>query len=423
MTNSKERNSSGRLHYGWYIMAASFIILFFNSGARISFGVLFKPMIAEFGWNRGSVSLAFSLNMILFALSIIVAGKFYDRYGPKWVIAISTVFISSGYILIFFIGSLWQFYICYGILGAIGMGGTSAPLFAALMSKWFTKWRGLIISLALSGTCLGQFALIPVFSVFTLRHGWRATYLLIGSIMFVVNITLALLVIKKDPDDLPQRPFGRQDDVVIGKTSETISLEEVPGDLGLRDAMRTRSFWYFTLVMFICGSGDFFVTTHLVPFATDHGISSTTASNMLAWFGLTSLAGILVAGPVSDLIGNKIPIALTFLLRFASFILILYDQGLTSSYIFALTFGFTFFITAPLSATLVGRIYGFSHIGLITGFINTIHCFGAGFGTYLGGLIFDQTGSYQLAFILSAITALVAFLGTLLITEKKARQP
>jgi len=161
----------------------------------------------------------------------------------------------------------------------------------------------------------------------------------------------------------------------------------------------------------------------LIPFVTDQGISSTTASNMLAWNGLTSLAGILIAGPASDLIGNKIPIALTFLLRFLLFILILSDQSLTSSYIFALTFGFTFLVTAPLSTTLVGRIYGFSHIGLITGFINTIHFLGGGFWAYLGGLIFDQTGSYRSIFILSAIMALIAFVSSLLITEKKAIRP
>jgi len=414
MISSKEANSSGHLYRGWYIMASSFAILFFNSGARSSFGVLFKPMIAEFGWNRGSVSFAFFLNMIFLALSIIVSGKLYDRYGPKWVIAISTVFISSGYILISFIHSLWQFHICYGFLAAVGTGGTSVPLFAALMSKWFTKWRGFTISLALSGTCLGQFVLIPLFNFFALRYGWRASYLFIGSIMFVVNMILTLLVIKKDPDDLSQNLYGNQDDAKMMKT------EGVLEDLGLRDAMRTGSFWFFTLAMFICGSGDFLVSTHLVPFVTDQGISATTGSNMLAWYGLMGLAGILIAGPVSDLVGNKIPIAFTFLVRFLSFILILYDQSLTSSYIFALSFGFTFLITAPLSTTLVGRIYGFLHIGLITGFINTIHFLGGGFWTYLGGLIFDQTGSYRLAFILSAIMALVAFLSSLLIREKRA---
>ncbi|MBP1696553.1 MAG: transporter, partial [Deltaproteobacteria bacterium] len=144
------------LFYGWYILAASFIILFFTSGARYSFGVAFKPMIEELGWSRGAISFAFFLNMTLFAFSLIAAGKLYDRYGARWVIVIATVFLSAGFALISLINSLWQFYIVYGVFAALGLGGTSIPLLAALTSKWFTKWRGLAISLALAGNCMGQ---------------------------------------------------------------------------------------------------------------------------------------------------------------------------------------------------------------------------------------------------------------------------
>ncbi len=378
-------------------------------------------MIREFGWNRSSISLVFFVNMTLFALALTIVGRFYDRYGPKWVIAISTIFLSVGYTLISLIDSLWQFLIYYGILAAIGLGGTSVSLIAALMSKWFEKWRGLTISLALSGGSLGHFALVPLFTIFTLRYGWRFSYFFIGLIMFVVNITLVFLVIKGDPDDLGHRPYGYQDEEKIHGEEAQIASDENPRDLSLTEAMRTRSFWFFLIVMFICGTGDFFVTTHLIPFVTDYGISPTTAGNMLAWYGLMSLAGIMVAGPVSDLIGNKIPIALTFLLRSLIFVLILKYQNLGSLYIFALTFGFTHLITAPLTPTLVGKLYGFSHVGLISGFITTVHHLAGGFWAYIGGLIFDQTGSYRLAFILSAIIALVAVFGTMLIVERRHR--
>jgi predicted MFS family arabinose efflux permease len=272
------------------------------------------------------------------------------------------------------------------------------------MSKWFEKWRGLAISLALSGSSLGHFALVPLFTIFALRYGWRFSYFFIGLIMFVVNITLVFLVIKGDPDDLGHRPYGYQDRGEINGEETQISSVEHLRDLSLTEAMRTRSFWFFLIVMFICGTGDFFVTTHLIPFVTDYGISPTTAGNMLAWYGLMSLAGIMVAGPVSDLIGNKIPIALTFLLRFL-----------------ILTFGFTHLITAPLTPTLVGKLYGLSHVGLISGFITTVHHSAGGFWAYIGGLIFDQTGSYRLVFTLSAIMALVAVFGTMLIIERRHR--
>jgi predicted MFS family arabinose efflux permease len=187
--------------------------------------------------------------------------------------------------------------------------------------------------------------------------------------------------------------------------------------------MRTYSFWLFLIAMFVCGSGDFLITTHLIPFVTDQGISATTAGNMLAWFGLMSLVGILAAGPASDLIGNKIPVALTFLLRFLSFLLILRYQNVTSYYAFSFIFGFTYLITGTLIPTTMGRLYGFSHIGLICGFVTTIHHLGGGFWAYMGGWIFDRTGSYRLAFILSAIMAMVAFFSCILIREKRHTRP
>ena len=177
--------------------------------------------------------------------------------------------------------------------------------------------------------------------------------------------------------------------------------------------------WLFLIVMFVCGSGDFLITAHLIPWVTDYDISATTAGNMLAWFGLMSMGGILVAGPLSDLIGNKIPIALSFLLRICLFLLALKYQNLIAFYVFAMVFGFTFLITAPLTATLVGRLYGFAHVGLLSGFITTIHHFGGGFWAYMGGIIFDKTGSYQLIFVWSAVLACIALVCTLFIKEKR----
>lgn len=411
----------GRISYGWYILAASFLILFFNSGARFSIGVMFKPLISEFGWDRSSVSLGVFINMTIFALSLMIVGRFYDRCGPKWVIIISTLFLSAGYICISLINSLWQFLIFYGVLSAVGLGGTSVPLIAALTSKWFERARGLAISLALSGSCFGQFALVPLFTLFVLRYGWRTSYILIGLIMLAVNISLALAVVKGDPDELGLKPFGYKSQG-RAEDQEARGIQSAgPRDLGLKEAMHTYSFWLFTVVMFVCGSGDFMVSTHLIPFVTDHGVPPTTGGNMLAWYGLMSLVGLLIAGPASDLIGNKIPIALTFLLRLFLFLLVLKYQNLISFYIFSLSFGFTFIITAPLTTTLVGRLYGFSNVGVISGFIGTIHHLGGGIWVYMGGLIFDRTGSYRLIFALSAAMALVAFLCSILIKEVRHR--
>ena len=407
--------SRSKLFYGWYILAASFFILFFNSGARSAFGVMFKPMIAEFGWNRSALSLAFFLNMTIFALTIAVAGRYYDRYGPKWVILFATLFLASGYTLISTVTVLWQFYLYYGVLAAIGLGGTSVSLMATIATKWFDKRRGLAVSISLGGHCLGQFALVPLFTLFALHFGWRTSFFLIGMIMLVVNTALTLLVIRGDPKHLGYAPYGSEKE----ETPQRPVSEDLQADMGLKEAMRTSSFWLFLTFMFVCGCGDFLVMTHWIPYVTDLGMSPSTGGNMLAWFGFMSLLGILIAGPASDRFGCKIPIVLTFLVRVLSFLLILHTQSLISLYVFSLVFGLTCFVTAPLTPILASRLYGTSHLGYIAGFLNTLHHIGGGFWAYVGGWVFDQTGSYRLAFILSAAISLIAVFCALLVSERR----
>ena len=409
-----------RLFYGWYIVGAAFIILFFNAGARYAFGVMFKPMIEEFGWSRGLVSLVFFVNMVVFALTLIVTGRLYDRYGPKWVIMGSTLFMSGGFAMTSTMQSLGQFFLSYGVLAAIGIAGTAVPFIATVTSKWFEKRRGLAISLALSGSSLGHFALVPLFSLFTLSYGWRALYLSIGIIILIVNILIAFFVISGDPHHLGLKPLGQASEK-IGKTEikESLLSSASDEDFGLKQAMKTRSYWLFVVIMFICGGGDYFVTTHLIPLATDYGVSPQTAGNMLGWYGLMSLAGILVVGPAADWIGNKIPLVLTFALRFFLYLVVLQFKTVPSLYLFALLFGFTHLITAPLAPILIGKLYGVRSIGVLTGFVNTIHFLGGGFWAYIGGVIFDETGSYQLAFLLLAGMAAVAALCGLGILERR----
>ena len=144
---------------------------------------------------------------------------------------------------------------------------------------------------------------------------------------------------------------------------------------------------------------------------------------MLGWLGLFSLIGILVAGPVSDLIGARLPLAGTFAIRVFLFLLILHSHDLVSLYVFALGFGFTFLIGAPLAPVLLGRMYGFSHIGVLSGFATTVHHLGGSLGAYMGGVAYDWTGSYRSAFVISAVMALTAVISALLIREKRHELP
>ena len=188
--------------YGRYIVGSSFLILFFYSGAQYAFGVMFKPVIREFGWSRSAVSLVFLVNMVVFAIALTIVGRLYDRFGPKWIIIISTLFLSAGFILTSFIHSLGQFFFSYGIMAALGLAGTGVPLVSTLVSKWFDRGRGLAISLSLAGSSVGAFVLVRLLSLFAVSYGWRTSYFYLGIVMLIVNSLLAIFVIKGDPRHL-----------------------------------------------------------------------------------------------------------------------------------------------------------------------------------------------------------------------------
>ena len=427
--NPAEGRARGRprIFYGWYVLAASFALLFVNAGPHSIFGLLVKPMQAEFDWSRGEVTSAAFLNLVVYAASLLVTGRLYDRWGPKWVIAGSALFVTLGYSLMATIHSLWQLILCYGVLAGAGLGGTSVALFGSMMGRWFEKRRGLAISLALAGYPIGQFVLLPLLSDAVLIDGWRSTCLWLAVVTLIVNLVLALWVVRGDPAKLKMLPYGSGTDsrTVEHATPTTKQVTDAPGDtalahdLTLAQAMRTRSLWLFTAVMFVCGAGDFLLVNHIVAMVSDHGVSEAMGASMLAWAGLLGLAGMLLAGPVADAVGNKLPVAATFAVRTILFSMLLFTKGTTVFWVFALGLGFTLPITAPILPALVSKLYGIRHIGFICGFVTTIHMLGGGVWSYMGGVIFDRTHGYDLVMLLSAVTSALAVVCTLLIRDER----
>ncbi len=411
---------SPRVFYGWYVLAASFAVLFLNSGGRNTIGIMVKPMAEEFGWSRGAISAAVFANLAVYALASLVSGRLYDRYGPKWVIAVSTVLFSAGYALMASMQSLTEFLLYYGLLSAAGLGGITVPIFGTLIGNWFQSRRGLVVGLAMAGGCLGQFFLVPVFSDVITGSGWRTASLWIAGSAVALNLPLAFGVVRGDPAHFGLEPYGAADSETSARRSarRRVGVSTSPG-LTLGQALRTRSLWMFTIIMFVCGGGDYLVITHLVPMATDYGISSGVGADMLAWLGLISMAGVLLTGPVVDAIGNKIPTAVTFLLRLALFVLLFTSKGTLSFWVFSLGFGLTLLVTALLTPTLVGDLYGITHLGFISGFITTVHMFGGGLWTYLGGVLFDRSGNYDLALLISAGMSGVALICALFIRDRR----
>ncbi|MBK5959844.1 hypothetical protein CCR97_16770 [Rhodoplanes elegans] len=170
--------------------------------------------------------------------------------------------------------------------------------------------------------------------------------------------------------------------------------------MSIRQAARTRAFWALLGVYAICGLDDFFVSTHVVALAQDRGLDAYLAGNLLAVMGLTALIGVMAAGAWSDRAGPLWPATASFVARLAVFALILIDQSPVSVAVFALVFGATFLVTAPLTVVFVNQHFGSRHLGGLTGLITMVHHIAGGLGAYVGAVTFDRLGGYDAAFVL-----------------------
>jgi predicted MFS family arabinose efflux permease len=203
--------------------------------------------------------------------------------------------------------------------------------------------------------------------------------------------------------------------------SQAHAAQAPPAGANLREASRTPRFWLLLAIYAICGLDDFFVGTHVAAFAQDRGASALMAGNLLALMGLTALIGVLAGGWLSDRSGPMLATALAFGARIVVFVLILFDQSPVSVAIFALVFGATFMVTAPLTVLFVREAFGTRHLGALTGLITMVHQIFGGIGAYGGALIFDATGTYAAAFVVALVLTVVALVLTLALPRASAR--
>jgi predicted MFS family arabinose efflux permease len=247
---------------------------------------------------------------------------------------------------------------------------------------------GLANAFAISGMSVGQLLMIAVLASVLVQIGWRSVFVWIG----IAHLALLPLLFA-----LPGQGGAQSSG---GTPRESLSLREAAGK---------RQFWLLLAVYAICGLDDFFVTTHVVAFAQDQNLSALSAGYLLALMGLTGLVGVIASGWASDRVGPVWPTAAAFAARIIVFGWIVIDQSPVSIALFALVFGATFLVTAPLTVVFVRESFGTKNLGALAGLITMVHQVFGGLGAYAGAAIFDATGGYDAAFIAmfaSAVTAL-----------------
>jgi predicted MFS family arabinose efflux permease len=377
------------------VLAAGFCVLFIGGGARFAIGLTLKSVVEEFGWGRSELGLAVALFQLVSAACLYAAGRLSDRMSPRLVLGGGLAIAGVGIGLMSLMAAPWHALILYGVVFAIGNGVASIIPVGVMVTRAFPRRTGLANAVVSSGMSVGQLVVISALAVVLVAIGWRSVFLWLG----IAHLVLVPLVVLAIP-----APGG----------SRGAQAAASPAGLGTRQAAGTRQFWLLLGVYALCGLDDFFVSTHVVAFAQDRGLDAFLAGNLLALMGLTALVGVVASGAWSDRSGPVWPTAASFVVRLAVFVLILIDQSTVSVAIFALLFGATFLVTAPLTVIFVVQSFGTKNLGALTGLIIMVHHMFGGIGAYLGAAAFDRLGSYDLAFAVmmsSNVLALALTLG------------
>jgi MFS family permease len=382
------------LFYGYVVVVAAAFIMLAAWGANRSFGIFLDPILNEFGWTRASISGVFTLVLIIMGIASIAAGRLSDRFGPRPLLLVCCLFLGLGHLMVSQAKSIGQFYIFYGLITGIGMSGLYAPLMSVVV-RWFVKRRVLMSSMLTASAAVGVMFFPLISSLLISSYGWRISYLILGGIVLVITVCGALFL-RRSPDEMGLLPYGYSE-----STEMDINLQTEGFSLG--ESFRTRQFWLLTAVSFIDKFLINVTVVHIVIHAVGLGIPPTPAASILSIAAGVSIPARILVGAVADWIGHKRGLMICLVISMAAFLLAMVARGLWSLYLFALLFGSGLWAASAVISGMAAELFGLKSHGAIYSSMWLVGCIGGAVGPVLAGHIFDVTGSYQLAFLISAL--------------------
>ncbi len=414
-------------HYAWLIVVVTFFASFNGAGIRVVPTVLIHPLEADFGWARSAITFGISINLLLYGVAAPVVGFILDKYGPRRVMLTSLTLLSTGLLCTTLVQELWQFWLTWGVMVGLGAGGMSGVLSASVAHRWFNYRRGLAVGILSSGSSSGQIVFIPFMLAIIAYTGWRmGSYVLVACT--ATAVALVWLLMRDKPSDVGLEPYSdkqEDDEAQSVDGGAATSSTAPPGPvLGIRDAVKTPTFWLLCGVFSICGgTANGLIGTHLIPHALENGFDRVTVGSAVTIMGIMNIIGTLGCGWLVDRVDPRKLIAAVFTLRGLSlFYLTLVDstQGLI---IFTIVYGLDWFATVPPVVMIAGQTFGKQSIGRIYGWIFLSHQVGGFAMANAGGLLYDYVGNYEMAFFAGGWMGLMAAAFGLSIRPKKTLPP
>ncbi len=398
------------IHYGWVIVALTFMTMLTTAGAMGLPGALLLPLHGEFGWSLANISSALALRIALYGIMGPFAAVFMNRFGLRRIITIAVGLISAALLLATFMTAFWQLLILWGVVVGIGTGLTAMVLGATVANRWFVERRGLVLGLLTASSATGQLAFLPLATMLVQHLGWRMAVFPTVAASIVVAL-LVLLFMRDRPEDLELRPYGEAPG--MAPAPRIVQAHPIHDAFGiLREAARVPAFWALFATFFICGlSTNGLIQSHFIAFCADYGMAQTEAASVLAMMGVCDLLGTVASGWLSDRVDNRWLLFWYYGLRGLS--LLWLPQSAFSFYglsIFALFYGLDWIATVPPTVRLASRIFGREKGPVVFGWVFTGHQLGAAVATFGAGKVRTDLATYLPAFYGAGIMCLVAAL-------------
>ena len=407
VTGSIEVGSTG-LNRWWRVVGGMMMNL--ALGTLYAWSVFVAPLEKEFHWKRADTSTIFTIAVVVFALTFIVAGRLQDKLGPFWISLTGGILVSIGFFLCSYTSSLMYLFICFGVIGGLGNGfGYSTPI--PVMSKWFPDKRGLAVGLAVGGYGAGSAIFGPLSASYLIpSFGWRTTFQILG-VIFLVMTVIGAFLLKNPPAGY--KPAGWTPAPSSKAAATTYDFS--PGE-----ALRTPTFYFMWIAYALGCTAGLMVISQLVPFAKSVGIPST----MLASLGLVvgavgNASGRILSGWMSDHLGRINVLRLMIGISMVS-MPILYAVGGNVVGLFVMLFIVYWCYGTQLSVNgaAAADFWGTKNAGINYGMLFTAWGVAGLLGGRIGGKLFDKYHNYQMAFYTAAVLALVA-----LVAECLAKRP
>lgn len=378
----------------WIIAGMAFLILGFSRGIHSIFGVFYVALLETFSWSRGVTAGVFSVNVIVDAIVSPIVGHLLDRYGPKKVVGMGCLLLASGLWLSSQINNLWQLYLFFGLLSALGFSFTGMVPHVVLISEWFSSKRASALGLVYAGTGVGLLLLAPLTQWLISGWGWAHALQTLAAVVMVLLLPLVWSFYRRGP-------YGER----LARRGEPANQWTA------RLALQSLQFWSLFLARIMAASGTTVIVTHQVAHVVDIGYSGLFAATVFGLMGITSTCGRVVFGFIADLFSKQAAYTANIVTTLIGVGALMVARDASQPwllYVYIFFFGIGFGSRAVIFSALSADIFAGKGFGSIYGYFAISVGVGGALGSWLGGFLHDMTGSYLVSFALSALALVLS---------------